>query len=168
VNGKVDLGDGSGACGACHGRGADPWPDTGAHRAHAAPAGARPVACETCHEVPAPGAAHPTGRGGAAVRLVGLAAAGARAPTWDSGTKRCTNTYCHDYAGTRNAPRWNGGPPEAACGTCHAAPPPPPHIQETGCATAGCHEGLTNADGTKASPAGAAVHVNGLVDRPAN
>lgn len=169
VNGRVDLGDGSGACGACHGRGADPWPTTGAHLAHAAPRGAQPVPCGTCHEVPDPSAKHPVGKGGATVRLTGLASRAGRAPTFDTTTKACAGTYCHDSVGAgvgQSAPRWTDGPAAVSCGSCHAAPPPLPHIQETNCALAGCHEGLTTTDGKAMTTAGRALHVNGLVDRP--
>ena len=37
VNGKVDLGNGSGQCGACHGSGNSPWPTTQVHAAHQNP-----------------------------------------------------------------------------------------------------------------------------------
>ncbi len=156
VNGRVDLGDGSGACGACHGRGADPWPETGAHAAHASPRASRPVPCETCHEVPSANA-HPVGRGGAVVRFAGLATSGARRAIWDPGTRSCAGTYCHEHAGgSATAPRWEDGPAAvASCGSCHASPPRLPHVQDTRCGSAGCHEAL---DVKK-------VHVDGKVDR---
>lgn len=163
LNGVVDLGDGSGACGACHGSGADPWPSTGAHAAHARPSGAAPVACETCHEVPAAGARHPRG-GGATVRLSGLAVRGGRRAAWDPATKTCAGTYCHEGAGARApAPRWTDGPAAATCGACHATPPPAPHAAASTCASAGCHEGATTPGGDL-TPAARAVHVNGRVD----
>lgn len=165
LNGVVDLGDGSGACGACHGRGADPWPSTGAHAAHARPSGAAPVACETCHEVPVPGAGarHPRG-GGATVRLSGLAIRGGRRAAWDPATKTCAGTYCHEGANARApAPRWTDGPAAATCGACHAIPPPAPHAASATCSSAGCHVGTTAPDGAL-TPAGKAVHVNGSVD----
>ncbi|MBS2018815.1 MAG: CxxxxCH/CxxCH domain-containing protein [Deltaproteobacteria bacterium] len=155
ANGKVDLGDGSGACGACHGSGESPWPASGAHAAHRAPSGAAPVACETCHVVPSGGEKHPTRAGAAAVRLAGLATKGGRAPTYDAATKTCGSTYCHDGAGaTRPSPRWSDGP-LGSCGACHASPPPAPHPQSTACGTSGCHVGGPNAK----------QHVNGVIDR---
>lgn len=166
ANGRVDLGNGSGTCGACHGNGSDPWPGTGAHRAHASPTNSRPVACESCHELPQPGAQHPTGKGSATVRFGALAVNGARRPTYDPATKTCAGTYCHEYVGgTVQAPRWDGGASQAACGTCHAVPPPPPHIQDVNCASAGCHEGLTSTDAKRVLPLGIPSHVDGVVDR---
>lgn len=168
VNGRVDLGDGSGACGACHGRGADPWPTTGAHPAHETPRWSKPVACETCHDVPGPNEAHPVGTGGAAVHLGGLALAGARPAAFDPTTKTCGSTYCHAYVGgTLQTPAWYAGPSQAACGTCHSAPPPLPHVQEKNCAASGCHEGLTATDASQVTPLGRLVHVDGVVDRHA-
>lgn len=153
VNGRVDLGDGSGKCGACHGRGDDPWPSTGAHPAHAAPADAKPVACETCHEVPGPGDRHPTGRGRAAVRLAGLATKGGTRATYDADLRACASTYCHGGpAASVPAPRWDDGATARACGACHATPPPPPHTTSTACDT--CH-----------GPRTKATHVDGIVTR---
>jgi predicted CxxxxCH...CXXCH cytochrome family protein len=163
LNGRVDLGDGSGLCGACHGQGAAPWPTTGAHRAHARPASARPVACETCHDVPGPGQAHPNG-GGAVVKLALLAAKGGRRPSFDPTTKTCTNTYCHEGSGgARTAPRWSDGASASECTSCHGVPPSPPHSQNPTCGGTGCHVGST--DGLALTPAGAAVHVDGLITR---
>lgn len=163
VNGKVDLGDGSGQCGACHGRANDPWPTTGAHAAHASPKGARAVVCETCHAVPEPGARHPLGTGGATVRLAGLASRGGRRPTWDPATKTCAGTYCHEGSGGAvKAPIWTQGPPAGACGSCHALPPPPPHAQSNTCGSVGCHVGTTTATG-ELSANGRAVHVDGML-----
>jgi hypothetical protein len=53
INGRTDLGDGSGKCGACHGQGDSPWPTTGAHAAHRNPKLAGDIACDSCHTVPA-------------------------------------------------------------------------------------------------------------------
>jgi predicted CxxxxCH...CXXCH cytochrome family protein len=154
VNGKVDLGDGSGTCGACHGKGADPWPATGAHAAHAAPMNAAPVACTTCHAVPGPGDRHPLGKDAATVTLAGLAAQSARRPSYDATTKTCSGTYCHEgRGGSAPAPRWTDG--AVGCASCHAAPPPPPHVQSTTCSGTTCHAAETTGP----------RHVNGLIDR---
>lgn len=162
ANGVVDLGDGSGRCGACHGAGDSPWPQTGAHAAHAAPAGARAVACETCHELPA--AKHPLGTGAATVRFAALAVRGGRRATYDPSSKTCAGTYCHEGAGGSNvAPRWDA-PGSVPCGGCHSSPPSAPHVQGvTSCAGATCHEGRTN--GLSLTAAGARDHVDGFVDR---
>jgi len=140
ANGRVDLGDGSGRCGACHGRDDDPWPTTGAHAAHARPSGSRPVACETCHEVPM--GTHPKGEP-VRVRLSGLAVRGGRRASYDPATKTCAGTYCHEGVGASDpAPRWDG---RGACGSCHGAPPPPPHATRSDCAA--CHGGSEHLDG---------------------
>jgi len=166
VNGVVDLGDGSGKCGACHGTGDDPWPSSGAHAAHRTPGGAVGVACATCHELPA-SSGHPrgdTGRGH--VRLVGLAAKGGRAPAYDPETRTCANVYCHDAGGgAAPAPRWSDGAPVRACGACHATPPPPPHPASAGCGVGACHGGLVDTTGAPAlTVAGARTHVDGVID----
>lgn len=133
MNGRVDHGDGSGKCGACHGTGDDPWPSSGAHAKHKTTMNAAPVACSTCH--PAVGADHPRG-GAPVVRLVGLAARGGRAPTYDAASKSCASTYCHDGAGgTNQTPKWSD---KITCGACHSRPPPPPHSTSPDCAT--CHK----------------------------
>ncbi len=166
LNGKVDLGDGSGRCGACHGSGDDPWPKTGAHAAHAAPSAARPVLCETCHTVPAPNDKHPVGRGAARVELRGLATQGGSRATFDARVLSCANTYCHAGKGAANpTPTWTDPPrPAATCGGCHAVPPPPPHSPMTSCgAAASCHGGIP--DGRSFTPAGKATHVDGRVTR---
>jgi predicted CxxxxCH...CXXCH cytochrome family protein len=168
VNGKVDLGDGSGTCGACHGQGESPWPATGAHLLHAQPKGAAPVACETCHDLPAHGERHPVGRERAAVRLLGVAAAGGARPTYDPPTKTCAATWCHNGAGgSVPAPKWTDKGAPAQCGSCHATPPPLPHSQGQTCSTTTCHEGATTDGpfGPELTPKGKAVHVNGRIDR---
>ncbi len=165
VNGKVDLGNGNGSCGACHGSGTSPWPKTGAHAAHQAPSGAAAVACETCHAVPGPGDAHPLRAGAAVVRLAGLATRGGAPATYDAATKTCASTYCHAGSGaSASAPRWTDGAPARACGSCHATPPPPPHAQSASCGASTCHEGITTS-ALAITPAGRPVHVNGQIDR---
>lgn len=170
VNGKVNLGDGSGRCGACHGKGDDPWPETGAHSAHRLPTLARSVACETCHDVPSGvGAAfaHPHG-GEARVQLKGLAGGRAGLASFSAGA--CSNVYCHGaglMGTTPRAPVWaDGSGAERACGSCHALPPGPPHIASTNCALATCHGAMV-----EMTPAGPTIadahrtrHVNGVRD----
>jgi predicted CxxxxCH...CXXCH cytochrome family protein len=162
MNGVVDLGDGSGTCGACHGHGDDPWPTTGAHAAHAAPTNAPPVPCATCHVVPTSLAHHPVG-GAASVRLVGLAAGGGRAATYDPTTKTCANVYCHELPGAATPkPRWDEGPAPGKCGGCHSVPPPPPHSTSFGCGFGACHAG--SVEGLVFTVPGAAHHVDGHID----
>jgi predicted CxxxxCH...CXXCH cytochrome family protein len=134
VNGKIDLGDGSGKCGACHGNGDDPRPSTGAHVKH-------PFACETCHSMPA--GKHPLG-GGARIQLGEMAARGGRRPTYEAATMTCAGTYCH----ASSTPTWTG--PATTCASCHGAPPPPPHTTDTTCTN--CH------------PFSDATHVDGVLE----
>jgi predicted CxxxxCH...CXXCH cytochrome family protein len=99
------------------------------------------------------------------VRLAGLATKGARPATYDAATRTCAATYCHDGAGAGvRAPKWTDGPAARACGACHSTPPPAPHPQDASCGASTCHEGITTGALTL-SPAGRAVHVNGLIDR---
>jgi predicted CxxxxCH...CXXCH cytochrome family protein len=153
VDGKVDLGDGTGRCGACHGSGDSPWPETGSHAAHRAPRAGKPVPCFTCHEEPRIGDQHPTSRGSAAVRFAGLAASGGRRATYDAERRTCSETYCHaGRAASVPVPRWGDGATSAACGACHGTPPPPPHPSGTACAS--CHPASSGA-----------THVDGIVTR---
>ncbi len=136
LNLRADLGDGSGKCGACHGKGDDPWPSTNAHPKHQSPTSAVSVACSTCHPAPEPG--HPRGDNLPRVRLLGVAASGGRAPTYDATTKTCSNTHCHYEPGaTTPAPTWTDK--SITCGSCHSIPPPPPHTSSTACGMIGCH-----------------------------
>jgi predicted CxxxxCH...CXXCH cytochrome family protein len=125
--------DGPSGCTSCH---AMP-PATGAHRAHAS--SGSPDSCRTCHPTPA----HWMDPGHVGARAV-IAFAPIAGPTASFDGARCQNVACHGVA----APAWNGGPAEAACGTCHGNPPAN-HAPGYACAT--CH------------PAGAA-HVNGVLD----
>ncbi len=163
LDGRVQVGDGSGQCGSCHGAGNDPWPSTGAHATHAAPKQAVPVACESCHVVPGPGAPHSSGRGFAAVRFAGLARKGGASPTWSATTKTCADTYCHAgvSGGSQPAPTWLD-PSGAGCGTCHGTPPSPPHVASSGCGTGACHGGVVSGGAITAK--GKAAHVDGKID----
>lgn len=139
ANGRVDLGDGSGKCGACHGTGDDPRPKTAAHAKHA-------FDCSTCH---ATDSKHPNGE--LSVRLLGLAAKGGRSPVYDPASKSCGSTYCHDLGGgTNRTPKWSET--ISGCNSCHSSPPPPPHTASAACGTAGCHLDVVG------------KHVNGAID----
>ncbi|MDB4946946.1 MAG: Cytochrome c family protein [Labilithrix sp.] len=171
VNGHVDVGDGSGACGACHGKGNDPWPATAAHPAHQHPAAAAAAPCESCHAVPTaygPGTGHPRG-GRATVALTGRAAARGTQASFTGGS--CQAVYCHGAGleGTVAAvPSWTDLTGSArACGACHAAPPAAPHPASPACDL--CHrDAVVTMTGPAISPAFAAFHVNGVVDRGGN
>ncbi|ABC82846.1 CxxxxCH/CxxCH domain c-type cytochrome [Anaeromyxobacter dehalogenans] len=175
LNGTVDFSTG---CADCHGdptrprnpaappRGTHGETDAsavavGAHRAHleAGPL-AGPFACTECHAVPT-GLEHLDGT--AQISFGALARRGAQ-PSWDRTSATCASTYCHgatlrNGGGERTTPVWTGGATQAACGTCHGAPPPPPHPRGTGCAI--CHPGTVNGDGTVNVAGG--MHVDGTV-----
>jgi predicted CxxxxCH...CXXCH cytochrome family protein len=132
----------------------------GAHQSHliAAPTWHRKVECADCHVVPtdiaSPG--HMDGDNVAEVIFSGVAGAS----TWTGAT--CT-THCHgqtDWGGTKNEPVWTQvDGTQSTCGSCHGAPPPPPHPTEMNCAT--CHPTMEENSLSFRDPAS---HINGVVD----
>lgn len=168
VNGRIDLGDGSGKCGACHGKGDDPWPSTNAHPTHQKPSAAMAAPCASCHVVPTtfgPGTAHPRG-GPATVAFSGIAVTRGAPARYAAGS--CRDVYCHGggLEGTVAAtPVWTDLSGNArACGSCHGTPPAAPHISSPSCDL--CHrDGVVTPAGAGIAPAWAALHVNGAVDR---
>jgi predicted CxxxxCH...CXXCH cytochrome family protein len=167
MNGKVDLGDGSGQCGACHGTGASPWPATGAHRAHEDPALTAPLACSNCHVVPV-AILDPVHLDGTVhVAFSGLATARGALPVWSGG--RCTNVACHgaNLADPVVAPAWSDASGAAArCGACHGVPPSQ-HTPSASCDRSDCHGSEITLDATGAphiSAGGAAVHIDGVIE----
>ncbi|MGC3998230.1 MAG: CxxxxCH/CxxCH domain-containing protein [Anaeromyxobacter sp.] len=128
----------------------------GAHQAHlVAGVLSRAVACAECHASVPTSLAHVDGA--TTLSWGTLARGGGAAPSWN-GTS-CAN-YCHGATlgagGTNHAPAWTGGAAQAACGTCHGAPPPAPHAQDTSCGS--CHTGYT------ATSVNAATHIDGHLD----
>ena len=161
LDGNVEVGDGSGTCGACHGVGDDPWPRTGAHAAHELPMASVKVDCVACHVIPR-GTPHPLGTP-AVVAFSGLAAHGGLAPTYDAATKTCANVYCHALRGASlPTPRWTDGGKASSCGSCHGVPPTAPHTPSSACGTGSCHG--NSVSGGVLTPAGIAHHVDGKVD----
>lgn len=165
LNGRVDLGRGEGECGACHGRGSDPWPDTGAHAIHREALRSHPVACEHCHTVPATVRAPGHLDGVVQVTLAGDALLrGARA-TFDRGT--CAEVACHGAGLISPAPalRWSTNAPSPGCGGCHGTPPPAPHPAATTCASLLCHGGSVRETpaGLGITASGRATHIDGVV-----
>jgi predicted CxxxxCH...CXXCH cytochrome family protein len=165
-------------CSTCHGDTESPAPphavngDTsteargvGAHRSHLTlnPTWHGPIRCESCHAVPAETAApgHLDGDNVAEVAFTALATTGGVSPSWDGAG--CSNVYCHGATltgGSSTTPSWttvNGT--EAACGTCHGFPPPPPHDQSTDCGS--CHPTIQPGTTNFLDPAS---HINGRVD----
>jgi predicted CxxxxCH...CXXCH cytochrome family protein len=170
VNGRVDLGDGSGRCGACHGSGDSPWPTTAAHPAHQSPVLAEPIACTSCHVVTASvlDARHLDGT--VHVEFSGLANARGSLPTWD-GT-RCAGVACHgaNLADPASMPAWkDSSGAQSRCGACHGIPPSE-HTPSTSCDRADCHGGEVSigVPGPGLLPSitapGRALHVDGVIE----
>jgi predicted CxxxxCH...CXXCH cytochrome family protein len=168
MNGRVDLGKGGSGCGTCHGAGEDPWPTTGAHRAHASPSIASPVACAECHVVPA--SLHAPGHldGVVDVALTGAATARGARPSWDG--QRCSAVACHGARlvdAPAVVPVWrDGSGAAAACGACHGIPPSQ-HTPSTSCGRSTCHGAEVTPDATGAlsiTPEGRILHVDGTID----
>ena len=166
VDGTVDVG--AMTCSSCHGSAVNPAPPVGtrgetltteravgAHQAHLSGGGvARSVLCSECHVVPTS-----TLHADAIVQVAfgGVAITGGAPAAWN-GTS-CTASYCHgQFTGGNalNAPLWTGGSGQAACGSCHAIPPPAPHTPSTNCGA--CHTGYTS------QVVNAATHVDGKID----
>ncbi|HEY5920279.1 MAG TPA: CxxxxCH/CxxCH domain-containing protein [Kofleriaceae bacterium] len=132
----------------------------GAHQQHLDPASTwhRKVQCADCHVVPsdvnAPG--HMDGDNKAEVTFGAVA----NVSMWNGTT--CT-TGCHGTAawgGTKPTPTWtvvDGS--QSTCGSCHGAPPPPPHPTETNCAS--CHPTMEENSLTFRDPT---RHINGMID----
>ena len=167
LNGRVDLGDGSGQCGACHGRGDDPWPSTDAHGAHRQPSVTAPVACEDCHIVPRSVIAPRHLDGMVTIAMAGRAIDRGAAPNWDGHT--CTSVACH---GARLVdppavvPTWTDGTGAArGCDACHRLPPTQ-HTASTSCDRAECHgsEIVRTGASLSISESGKLIHVNGVID----
>jgi predicted CxxxxCH...CXXCH cytochrome family protein len=180
VDGKVDVAFDE-ACNSCHG-GENAAPPrnvdgdssqaargVGAHQTHVlGTARSRAVACGECHVVPsavlAPG--HVDTPPPAEVSLGAAAQSAGKNARFDGA--RCVDTSCHGAAlssgypsgGSLTTPTWaiaDGS--QAACGTCHALPPPRPHPYfADDCGR--CHEDLS-ADGKRfLHPE---LHVDGVV-----
>jgi predicted CxxxxCH...CXXCH cytochrome family protein len=167
LNGNVDLGDGSGRCGACHGSGDSPWPSTGAHAAHQSPTLSAPIDCANCHVVPTTVIDPVHLDGTTHVTFSQLAAARGSSPSWDGA--RCADVACHGahLADPGAVPRWGDtSGAEGACNACHGIPPSG-HTPSIDCSRADCHgaEVTTGADGLPSiSLAGRALHIDGVVE----
>jgi predicted CxxxxCH...CXXCH cytochrome family protein len=169
MNGKVDLGDGSGGCGACHGSGADPWPSTAAHPSHKTPTLTLPIDCASCHPVPSEVLAPGHLDGVVNVVFTEHAVDRNQSPTWDAPSASCRGVACHG-AGLIEpvaAPVWTDASGRAGvCGACHGIPPTEQHTASTDCQRSTCHgtEITGTTTGPVISPSGKALHVNGVID----
>ena len=169
MNGRVDLGNGNGTCGACHGTGASPWPTTAAHPAHESPTLSAPVDCASCHPVPSTVTSPGHLDGIVEVDFTGLAVSRGAAPVWN-GTS-CAQVACHgavlpDVPAV--VPVWTDDSGAAlACTACHRFPPTD-HTASTSCNRSDCHGTEVTFDSTGAasiSVSGRALHINGLIDQ---
>ena len=92
------------------------------------------------------------------------ARAGGAQPRFDAASGTCASTYCHGATlppgGTVRTPSWTGGPSQAACGTCHGAPPLDHGPGATRCDL--CHPGTVLPGGGIDLNGG--MHVNGRID----
>ena len=176
---QVDESDDVGRCATCHGDpsrsgdvvqraapprdlsgGNDPsFPGVGSHQLHLQPSADHAAfACSECHVVPervdSPGHADH----GSPARLVfgALASSDNHVPRYDTGTRTCSDSYCHGTThAVWNAPRSS----TAACGSCHGLPPPLPHPQSDRCSV--CHGDVIDAQNHFIAPG---LHVNGSVE----
>ncbi len=167
LNGRVDLGNGSGLCGACHGTGDSPWPSTGAHPPHQNPTLTVPLDCANCHVVPSTVLDPVHLDGTVHVTFSGLATARGSLPTWDG--MQCTNVACHgaNLADPAAAPAWTDtSGVQGQCGACHGIPPTE-HTASTDCDRADCHGSEVSLDAHGApsiAPAGLGLHIDGVVE----
>jgi predicted CxxxxCH...CXXCH cytochrome family protein len=168
MNGRVDLGNGNGTCSACHGSGEDPWPTTGAHRAHETSSLSLPVACEDCHVVPAAVLSPGHLDGVAQIAFSGLAVARGSNATWDG--QRCSSVACHGanlVDAPAVVPAWGDTSGAAgACGACHGIPPTE-HTPSTSCGRSTCHGAEVTESATgllSISDGGLSLHIDGVID----
>jgi predicted CxxxxCH...CXXCH cytochrome family protein len=167
LNGNVDLGNGSGLCGACHGTGDSPWPSTRAHPAHQNPTLTTAIACTNCHVVPSTILDPVHLDGTVHVALAGLAAARDALPVWDG--VGCSQVACHgaSLADPAAYPAWNDtSGAQSQCGACHGIPPTQ-HTPSIDCGRGDCH-GSEVAVGPDGGPsitaAGLSLHVDGVIE----
>jgi len=144
-------------------------PSVGAHQTHVLGTGrSRAVPCNECHLAPKRvlEAGHLDSALPAELTFSGVAIANGATPEYANGT--CQSTSCHGAiftdgnpsGGTNTAPTWtrvDGS--EAACGSCHSYPPPPPH-PFAGNPCHNCHTNIAADDLTFTHPE---LHVDGVV-----
>lgn len=167
LNGRVDLGNGSGLCGACHGSGSSPWPTSPVHAAHQNPTITVPIACASCHVVPTTilDPAHLDGT--VHVTFSGLATARGALPVWDGTT--CADVACHgaDLSDPAAVPAWNDtSGAQAKCGACHGIPPSQ-HSPSPECSRGDCHGAevsLGTDDAPSITQSGLSLHIDGVVE----
>jgi predicted CxxxxCH...CXXCH cytochrome family protein len=134
------------------------YPGVGAHSIHVyASETHAAIACSECHLVPndtrSPG--HADTAVPAELTFGALAKTGDRFPTYDTTTRRCSDSYCHREAkAVWTQPRNSQG----ACGSCHGLPPPAPHVQSARCDA--CHAAVVDSQQRIIAPN---LHVDGQI-----
>jgi predicted CxxxxCH...CXXCH cytochrome family protein len=172
LNARVDVGDGSGRCGQCHGAGDDPLPRTPSHLLHRGTLLTAAIACSECHEVPQ--AASSDGHfdreeaSPAEVRFGPRARGFGRSPSYEPESRTCRQVACHGAGlpdGIERALRWDERAGQT-CDGCHGLPPAQDHPREPTCASVPCHGSEVSAGGPMPliTEAGRAVHIDGDVD----
>ncbi len=165
MNGRVDVGDGSGDCSSCHGRDGTGWPDVAGHTLHRTGARSRPVVCSSCHVVPARVDSPGHLNGVVEVVFSGPALLRGARPTWQGGA--CADVACHGAGLITPGPvlRWDHGSSAPSCGGCHGTPPPAPHPAERTCASVLCHGAgvAPSQSGLVITEAGRRQHIDGVV-----
>ncbi len=170
LNGRVDLGDGGGTCGACHGQGEDPMPQTPSHVLHRETRLTAEVTCDECHAVPetvtSEGHLDRSVRDAADLRWGMRATARGQSPSYGSGG--CREIACHGGGlaeGIERALTWDAQP-GGSCAGCHGLPPAKAHPADDRCASVSCHGGEVSIGvGTNGvTDQGRALHINGIAD----
>lgn len=170
-----------GGCSNCHGGPSNAAPPValsgssattdvavGAHQLHLRDTPIRSaIPCSECHVVPsAVGDPGHIDAARATVTFGTLATARGASPSWDRNGPTCSGVYCHGAtmaAPPAQGPTWtfavepDPGRP-GICSSCHGWPPPPPHLQLTGCNA--CHPDTVRPDGTIDVAGG--KHIDGI------
>lgn len=170
LNGRVDLGDASGTCSACHGKDGDPMPRTASHLLHRNTLLTRPIACNECHVVPEDvNSAGHLDQGDvtpADVTFGPRARAREQEPSYDE--RGCRQVACHGSGLPERIERalaWEA-PASAQCGGCHGTPPKLDHPAAGSCAAAQCHGSEVTLAGEPPAitELGRAQHIDGEID----
>jgi predicted CxxxxCH...CXXCH cytochrome family protein len=135
------------------------YPGVGAHQIHLLPSTTHAaIACDECHRVPRsvdePG--HADSARPAKLTFGALSRSQGRAPSYDSATRTCRDTYCHRSAdAVWTSPRNSA----KACGSCHGLPPKAPHPASNRCSA--CHGRVVDDARRIIAPE---LHVDGVVE----
>ncbi|HEX6239880.1 MAG TPA: CxxxxCH/CxxCH domain-containing protein [Polyangiales bacterium] len=172
LNGKVDVGNGDGSCGACHGTAPSGAPSDSGHTLHLLSPVTQPLVCADCHPTPASVEAPGHLDGKVQIALGARASARGYQPVWSAAEQRCSSVACHGVglAGNTLVPTWIDppSPPEQICQACHASPPPPPHVVRSSCGGSLCHNDEVGLIGSqlRITQPGLPVHIDGFISPP--